>query len=368
MVNRNNPQKRSFAVCICSNVLLCFSFGLLTCILLMCVLLVGLGLPLGIERPNIATLSLLVFQSMILPVISYLAEVIKTLFPWPAVVLLLIAVVLMRPERLSPVISWIGEFEGFGVKYKGRAANAPTEVLRREMGQVERMVDAANNEIAEAYRVVDEYVAKLRDRYELPKLLGQVSSQVATIIGSNCPPDFRLTLYIPDIIFSERLYQVAEYYDKFGNRSTIDRAGRALSIRYGVGGRVWRSKVNEIEGELLAKEDQDQMKREGLDRNNPDDVGRYIARRWGFTLGEVAHIRRYNSYGAILLQRASAPVGLIYFDSKETNAFGSSIEAKQTLDRIVSMLTSVELSDRLLEISNELQPWAGGIEIFRGSR
>ena len=94
------------------------------------------------------------------------------------------------------------------------------------------------------------------------------------------------------MVFSDRLYQLSEYYDKHGRRIPGERSGRTYSIRYGIIGRVWRSGVAEVEGELISAEDRHQI------GDNPDvrELEKFIARRWGLTLEEAVKVRPYQSY------------------------------------------------------------------------
>jgi hypothetical protein len=147
-----------------------------------------------------------------------------------------------------------------------------------------------------------------------------------------------------------------EYYDKHGKQVSNDKSGRAFSIRYGIIGRVWRSGVPEVEGELISAEDRALIK----DLSDSTEVEKFIARRWGLTLDEAARIRSYQSYGAIRIERGERPPGLIYFDSRRTNAFGDS-DVHAQLNRLVQ---NSELAVGLLEISREVSQFTR-IRIFR---
>jgi hypothetical protein len=159
-----------------------------------------------------------------------------------------------------------------------------------------------------------------------------------------------------------RLYQFTEYYNKRGEQIPGDRAGRTYSVRYGIIGRVWRSGVPEIEGELISKEDHELLK-------NPSHgpIEKFIARRWGLTLAEALRVKEYNSYGALRLEIADNKVGLIFFDSKLANAFGDEAVKENALKAVQAMLEQSPLLPKLLEISHEVAPRSGRIQIFRNS-
>ena len=133
-------------------------------------------------------------------------------------------------------------------------------------------------------------------------------------------------------------------------------AGRAFSVRYGIIGRVWRSGVPEVEGELISKEDRDQL------GENPDIqvLEKFIARRWGLTLDEAVRVRPYQSYGAIRIERGERPPGLVFFDSKQKNAF----RATDTQTDIDTAVQKSDLAGSLLEISREIDQ-SPRIRIFR---
>jgi hypothetical protein len=151
--------------------------------------------------------------------------------------------------------------------------------------------------------------------------------------------------------------------DRSGKQLPDSRVGRTFSIRYGIIGRVWRSGVSEIEGELISQLDKEQL---GPDYSE-EELERFIARRWGLSLDEAIHIKKYNSYGALKLNRAGKSVGVLFFDSKNTNAFCEPSERKDLETKLSKILEGSSLALKLLEISNEVAPWSGRIQIIRNS-
>jgi len=139
--------------------------------------------------------------------------------------------------------------------------------------------------------------------------------------------------------------------------------GRTYSVRYGIIGRVWRSGVAEIEGELISKEDRELIAKDP----SHGPIEKFIARRWGLTLEEAFRIKQYNSYGAIRLNLAENKVGLIFFYSKELNGFGDDSARERALKEIEVLLERSPLVSKLLEISREIASWSGRIQIFRNS-
>jgi hypothetical protein len=294
------PRWRLGSICI-----LCFAFSLLTAVLLLSVIFVGLEIPTGLTTVSLREIIKSVFSEALLPVIIFASELFKSLFPWPIVALVALLIVTWGPERVRQLlVSLKLELPG-GFKIDGHSA-AP-DTFKRELGDAQKTVAGANKEIEEAYSAAKDYVVQLRDQHGIDRLVGALSSQITQIIG-NCPDDFRLTAYVPDLVFSDRLYQLVEYYKKDGRRASEDKSGRVFSIRYGIIGRVWRSGVAEVEGELISKEDRVQL------GENPDvrTVEKFIARRWGLTLDEAVRVRPYQSYGAIRIDRGEKPLGLVF--------------------------------------------------------
>jgi hypothetical protein len=322
---------------------LCLASVLIATVLLLVIIFVVLQVPLGFRTFSFRVLVTEVLHSIFVPIIVFTAEIIKSLFPWPIIAIAFFLLLAWGPDRIRQLISLLN-FEVPGLKFAG-TGTAP-DAFRQEMNDAQKTVVDTNKEIERAYAAAKESVVQLRERYGIDKSVGDLSVAVAQIVGPGCPDDFRLTIYVPDFVFGDQLYQLAEYYDKQGKRTTEGKTGRVFSIRYGIIGRVWRSGVAEVEGELISKEDQALI-------NDPSDVReveKFIARRWGLTLNEATRVRPYQSYGAIRIQRGERPPGLVFFDSKKTNAFGG----PETIGKIDLAVQNSELAISLLEISREI--------------
>ncbi|MGM5026908.1 hypothetical protein AB8B02_11855 [Tardiphaga sp. 862_B3_N4_1] len=353
--DRSSKKLTSSCLYVGGTCFLCVALSILTIILFLSILFAALDVRLGFQSTSFRTLLISVFYAVCVPSISFLAEIIKSLFPWPILLILVLALIAWGPNRIRDLLS-SAKFElPGGFKFDG--GSAPPDIFRKEMGDAQRAVERANKEIEQAYDGAKIYVSQLRDRYDINKLVGDLALKVADAIGDNCPSDYRLTLYVPDLVFSDRLYQLSEYYDKKGNRVSEGRSGRAFSIRYGVIGRVWRSGVDEIEGELISADDRAQLGSAASGEN----LDKFIARRWGLTLDEVFKIRPYQSYGAIRLDGGGKSLGVIFFDSKLMNAFGNETLLRE---KIRSLIRESKLTLSLLEINLELAPWSR-IQIFR---
>jgi hypothetical protein len=218
------------------------AISILTGMLFLTILFAALDMPVGIQPVTVGQSLVLIFQKAVAPVLVMLGEILKSLSPWGLIAFVVIVVVLWGPSWVREALSsakW--ELPG-GIKFDGTAVPAS---FRKELSEAARIVDRANKELGDAYSSAHAFASQLRDRYNISAMVGNLTEEVVGMIGDRCPADFRLTLYVPDFIFSDRLYQFTEYYDRSGNRFLDSKVGRTFSIRYGIIGRVWRSGVSE---------------------------------------------------------------------------------------------------------------------------
>jgi hypothetical protein len=358
--NSNSPSVRCLLCRAASFCSLCFAISTLTATLLLTILFSVLNVPFGVKPLTVGHSLVFIFEKGAVPVLSMFGEMLRSLSPWGLIVFVIISVVLWGPSWIRETLSsskW--ELPG-GIKFDGTAVPSS---FRRELSEAARIVDRANKELGEAYSSAHAFASQLRDRNNISSTVSELTSEIVQLIGDRCPSDFRLTIYVPDFIFSDRLYQFTDYYDRSGKQLPDSRVGRTFSIRYGIIGRVWRSGVSEIEGELISQLDKEQL---GPDYSE-EELERFIARRWGLSLDEAIHIKKYNSYGALKLNRAGKSVGVLFFDSKTTNAFCEPSERKDLETKLSKILEGSSLALKLLEISNEVAPWSGRIQIIRNS-
>lgn len=338
----------------------CVALSILTMMLMLSVLFTGLRVPLGIEPLSLGASLKLIYKGALVPIFSLLGEVLKAFSPWGFIVVIVLLLLLKGPEWLRDSVRSarlkIGAFE------YDPGGNV-TSAFKKELSEATQIVESANKEIGEAYDAAKNYASQLRDHYQIGVLTSKLAVAIAEVFNGHCPEDYQLTLYLPDFVFSDRLFQFTEYYDRAGMEASERKAGRTFSIRYGIIGRVWRSGVAEIEGELISKEERELIARDP--RHGP--IERFIARRWGLTLEEALRVKEYNSYGAIRLDVADSKVGVVFFYSRQTNAFGDDPTHESTLKAIEGVLEQSLLLRKLLEISDEVAPWSGRIQIFRNS-
>lgn len=144
--------------------------------------------------------------------------------------------------------------------------------------------------------------------------------------------DFRCTIHVRDILFSESLYQLLDYYPRGAGR------GRVKSFRFGIIGKVWRSGNSLIQGGVST------------------DPGALIL-DWGMTREEAAAagVGR-KSFGCVLLRdTTNSPLGLFYMDATGDQAFGAPDKAQPLIDGIVKGCKDQGLTEALASITHELR-------------
>ena len=363
--NRNSgtgESENSGSGCIfCAYCPLCFAVATITIIFLLTIIFYEMKIPAGFGPPTISKYLTLFYGGLVAPFISFLASIIVALSPWGIIFFAIVLLLGWGPAWIRETVAasrleFPGGFKFDGTGYRG--------AFRKELNDATRLVWRFNKEVKEAYDAAEAFSSQLRDQRNIPTLASETAKNIAALVVVGCPSDFRLTIYIPDLLFSDRLYQMVEYYDGEGTRVSDGKTGRVFSIRYGVIGRVWRSGVSEIEGDLIAAEDRQSLN-EGA---GAADVERFIARRWGLTLDEAEHVSKYNSYGAIRLEWADRLLGVLYFDSKQKNAFGGREDMDQLLTGVRNLLKGSDLLRRLSDVIREVTPWSGRIEVIKNAR
>jgi hypothetical protein len=164
-----------------------------------------------------------------------------------------------------------------------------------------RLVASEVHEVVSQYRneIMDEVVPKVRSV--------QLEERLANVFNNDIKPHIvgdtsrvRCTIHVPDLLFTDSLYQLIDYYPGGGG------CGRAWDVRSGIIGRVWRSQKHEIQGNVLTERSA-------------------LIREWSMT-GKEADSRGNgrHSFAAVLLCEADGtPVCVFYMDHIGENAFGA---------------------------------------------
>src|SRR4051812_41937625 len=113
-------------------------------------------------------------------------------------------------------------------------------------------------------------------------------------------PDFRMTIYIDDMLFTESMYQLLDYHPKSSGAR-----GRTYPIRFGIVGRAWRSRQDQMEADVPVEQ-------------------QALIRDWGMTWDQASSAGQdRRSFACILLfDQTREQVCLLYMDSPQVAAFG----------------------------------------------
>lgn len=157
----------------------------------------------------------------------------------------------------------------------------------------------------------------------------------------------RATVYTRDIIFSDYLYQLVDYYPV---RSGA--AGRRFSQRFGIIGRSWRSHESLSEGDAMSGDDKEHL----------------LVREWGMTKHEAAATSRARpSYATIILKggadSGALPIGVLFIDSTKTDAFGDGDVAQKVIAELADSFEVIILAKALDQAIVPLRVAAPNIDI-----
>jgi hypothetical protein len=262
----------------------------------------------------------------LLSLASWLGDLIRSLFPWPAIVLLAILFAPVRHAIDRIVASLADSIRALrSLKVAGIELNLDPKV--------------AQELAAKSTAVV---VANYERKADMEAAHRQIWEKFTTIIDSVVTPlaapgvGFRATIHIEDQLQSETLYQLVEYQYVIEPAGPGKTRGRRHSIRFGIIGRAWRLSRSDYQGAVTT---------------DVDD----LIKTWGMTHAEAVlagHGRR--SFAVILLRDASGGYsGLIFIDAVPQGLFGT--HRIETLDaRVNAAATASGLSNALAEIKRAL--------------
>ena len=201
-------------------------------------------------------------------------------------------------------------------------------------------------EVIEAFRekvtaTLDALSKKHRVWVRFKKVLN--SHEVRTAVGAQnvaAIPGFRATLHVPDVLFSQTLYQLTDYYpDRHeGHQST---RGATKSIRFGIIGLSWRRCRSEkatvqSDAEVLIKD-------------------------WGMTRAEANRATGGEGPKAVsatlLLDPSSGErIAVLYMDASHADAFGDSPQFHQAIERACRRCGLTKAVAALVESSKGAAP------------
>ncbi len=191
---------------------------------------------------------------------------------------------------------------------KVKIAGTELEIDPDKIGQFQTAVVESFDELMKkAEPLYKEMVEAQLVRVHLSRMMRQALPEVLRNRHLNeQPPGVRATIHVPDIVVNDYLYQLVPYYPRPAAGGAV---GRRFSQRYGLIGRAWRLQQSKGHGEAV----------------HGADAATQLIERWGMTADEAAdntHLRP--AILCVILkdpEAAHVPIGLLYIDSTEPNAF-----------------------------------------------
>lgn len=235
---------------------------------------------------------------------------------WPVAVVLTVLILIVgivtsrRIRKVFGLTRIIREFKAGGIEMK-----IDSDVVKEVQAHLR---DSFTELVADAKAHYQEMASVQRISQHLGKVILQALPEV--LENHNLKIDLatvRATVHVPDIIFSEHLYQLVDYFPGGGG------ADRRFPEGFGIMGRSWR--LGESMGRGLAV--------------LPGTVGvRELIEQWGMSYkAALVQSRRSPADLCIILKSETEeqlPVGLLYIDSTLENAFGRN--SKEGEDSVVA--------------------------------
>jgi hypothetical protein len=267
--------------------------------------------------------------------------------------------------ELTVSLAWPLFFLGL-VLYFTQSQNAPENIARLfrpfksvKLFSAELVLKESHEAKAQAEETIGIYHHQVKSEFDLwiqrravkeklrlaiEEILPVINDARRTDSQSADLSNYRCTVHVRDLLFEESLYQLLDYYPAQGGR------GRTWSYRFGIIGKVWRSGKSLYAPEV------------------PTDVQKLIL-DWGMTSDEAVRAgHERQSFLCVILKHENIPVGLLYMDSKEKNAFGDHDYRSNgfTLLEIVAKVCEEQgLTATLNKIDEELRGRAPMIEIYQ---
>jgi hypothetical protein len=271
---------------------------------------------------------------------SWLRDAVPVVLTWPVIVAGIVLYLGMSRVATARLASIFGRFSS--LKLLGAEVAFSEEGARKLATNADEIFDEYRRQ-ADLEFQRQAHLHGLRRRLEL---VFQSSSpdipNDADIKACTGKLDFRCTVHVPDILFTDTLYQLLDYYPPQPKGGS----GRRFSTRFGIIGRAWR--LREHIGEEQAKHSKEDLVRE-----------------WGMTDEEAeAHSRQRPAYiCAVLKDDNGLPLGVLFLDSKASAAFGSKNQAEILAGSLALKAKKVGFTAALQKVLNELSKYSTAIRI-----
>lgn len=226
--------------------------------------------------------------------VQWLAPIISSFFPWPAIILLILA--------LAPVRRGLSNF-AIAFAELPRAVTAIKMAglkINLDPGKAKELLSITSEVVyADFERVIDREVEKQKvwPKFEqvIEKGLKPYIDESLVPTEADAPSTFRVTLHMPDTLEAETLYQLIDYFPAgpFPNSK-----GRRKSIRFGAIGKAWRLESSDYSPAVSTQ------------RND-------LIKDWGMTgrEAEAAGQGRQTFLSVILRDSSHVPLAIFYMDA-----------------------------------------------------
>ena len=222
----------------------------------------------------------------------WLGDIIRSLFPWPAIVLFAFLFPPLR-NALDRVVVSLAD----SIRTLRRLKAVGVELILDPLAAREIRAKSTTVVLGDYERKADAEVRKLRVWHKFTQIIEEVVRPLAQ-------HGFRSTIHIEDILEPESLYQLVDYIYVSEPQGPPKTRGRRNSIRFGIIGRAWRLGRSEYDSAVTT------------------DIAELV-RAWGMTHDEAARAGRgRQSFAVVLLRDTSGGnSGLIFIDASAPHLF-----------------------------------------------
>ena len=215
--------------------------------------------------------------------------------------------------------------------------------------EVELTSDAASRFRIEADEAFAAYRAEIAAEYDREVSVEQINELRRQLVSAVFPSALmvdekqallRTTIYVPDPLFTEGLYQLLDYFPGRTRRTR----GRVFSMRFGIIGLAWRSQSAQFQPEVSTE---------------PND----LVKEWGMLLEEAEGAGQgRQTFLAVPILHSSVPVGVFYADAAVHHAFSDTAAAE-----VAAAVGDSDLPNRLDAIGRRLRQRSPALVIFGDS-
>jgi hypothetical protein len=245
---------------------------------------------------------------------------------WPTVVIVALAIAISDRGRrlLAPVLRRIKAVSGpggFGLSLSPETASATKSDVESGLSTY---ASALKRELDRLVGVED-----------VNAIMRQCARFATTGLDANT--GYRATVHIPDVLYSDTLYQLLDYWPK-GNGTS----GRRFSERFGILGLAWRLEESQY-----------------ADRVDPNQTS--LVRDWGMTRDQASQAGAgRQSFVCIVVRNKGLPVGVLYFDAIPQRAFPADI-----VEKLENHQGIASLGDAIAGIRHEVAKSGPGLQLYQ---